>query len=114
MQTDQNTRVDPVPAAETGPARDTASGLTQDEASRRLAQYGPNSISTGKAVSPFSILLRQFRSLLILILLIAAALAAALGEMVDAIAILTIVLVNGVLDLESARRVAVAQRLIPC
>jgi Ca2+-transporting ATPase len=51
----------------------------------------------GTAVAPITIFLRQFRSLLIAILFVAAALAAALGETIDAIAILTIVVVNGVL-----------------
>jgi Ca2+-transporting ATPase len=72
-------------------------GLTSAEAARRRARYGPNAIAQGRATPPLAILARQFRSPLVLILFIAAALAAALGETIDAAAILTIVLVNGVL-----------------
>jgi Ca2+-transporting ATPase len=74
-----------------------ALGLSTAEATRRLAKFGPNSIAKGREIAPITIFLRQFRSLLIAILFVAAALAAALGETIDAIAILTIVVVNGVL-----------------
>jgi magnesium-transporting ATPase (P-type) len=66
-------------------------GLTSAEAARRRARYGPNAIAQGRATPPLAILARQFRSPLVLILFIAAALAAALGETIDAAAILTIV-----------------------
>ncbi len=75
----------------------TAGGLSTAEATRMMGQHGPNTIASAQQISPLRIFLRQFRSLLILILFVAAALAAALGETIDAIAILTIVVVNGVL-----------------
>lgn len=77
-------------------APDTA-GLTEAEAARRLAQYGENRIGSGRSVSPLAILLRNFSSPLVIILLVAAVLAALLGELIDAAAIAVIVVLNGIL-----------------
>ncbi|OFV65735.1 MAG: ATPase [Candidatus Syntrophoarchaeum butanivorans] len=74
------------------------SGLSQDEAERRLEVYGRNEIIEEKRKSRILLFLSQFKSFLILIL-IAAAIVSALvtGEMIDAIVILLIVLFSGVL-----------------
>jgi len=50
-------------------------GLTATEAARRLTQYGRNQIARHKPVSPFRLLLKQFASFFILVLLFAAILA---------------------------------------
>lgn len=67
-------------------------GLSSAEAARRLTQYGPNELQAARHISPWEILLEQFKNVLIIILLIATALSAFLGEGVDAIAIAVIVL----------------------
>ncbi|MEW6240693.1 MAG: cation-translocating P-type ATPase [Chloroflexota bacterium] len=67
-------------------------GLPSAEAARRLAQYGPNELQAGHRISPWEILLEQFKNVLIVILLVATALSAFLGEGIDAIAIAVIVL----------------------
>lgn len=67
-------------------------GLTQETARQRLAEYGPNELQASRRVSPWAILLEQFKNILIIILLIATALAAFLDHGVDAIAIAVIVL----------------------
>lgn len=72
-------------------------GLTSAEAARRLAEHGENRITAGQTISPLRILLRNFQSLLVVILMAAAILAAALGEMIDAAAIGFIVILNGLL-----------------
>jgi Ca2+-transporting ATPase len=66
-------------------------GLPQEAAARRLAEYGPNELQAARHISPWEILFEQFKNVLIIILLIATALSAFLGEGVDAIAILVIV-----------------------
>ena len=71
-----------------------AGGLTSQEVSRRLAADGPNELKEGARISPLRILLGQFKSLIIWILIVAGAVSAVLGEGVDAIAILTIVALN--------------------
>lgn len=67
-------------------------GLTEDEAAKRLQQYGPNELQARTHISPWSILLEQFKNVLIVILLLATALSAFLGHGVEAIAITVIVL----------------------
>ncbi|MEM2607565.1 MAG: cation-transporting P-type ATPase, partial [Candidatus Bathyarchaeia archaeon] len=46
-------------------------GLSQDEAQRRLMEYGPNELKREKRISPIKIFFNQFKNLLIIILLIA-------------------------------------------
>ena len=67
-------------------------GLPKEAAVRRLAHYGPNELQAARHISPWEILFEQFKNVLIIILLIATALSAFLGEGVDAIAILVIVI----------------------
>ncbi len=70
----------------------TPDGLTTAEATRRLAEYGPNELRAAHRVSPWTLLLAQFKNVLIIILLTATALSAVLGHGVEAIAITVIVL----------------------
>jgi P-type Ca2+ transporter type 2C len=72
--------------------KSTPSGLTNPEAARRLAEFGPNELQAAGRVSPWAILLEQFKNVLIIILLLATALSAFLGHGVEAIAITVIVL----------------------
>ena len=67
-------------------------GLSGTEAERRLAEYGPNELKAGHVVSPWKLLLAQFKNVLIIILLIATVLSGFLGHAVEAIAIAVIVL----------------------
>jgi len=68
------------------------SGLTADEAAKRLQTHGPNELQARSHISPWSILFEQFKNVLIIILLLATALSAFLGHGVEAIAITAIVL----------------------
>jgi Ca2+-transporting ATPase len=67
-------------------------GLTQLEAQQRLEVHGRNELEAARAVSPFALLFRQFRNVLMLVLLAAAGLSAVVGEIFDAVVILVIVL----------------------
>ncbi len=67
-------------------------GLTTSEAESRLLKYGPNELESVHRVSPWALLLEQFKNVLIVILLIATALSAFLGHGLEAIAIAIIVL----------------------
>ena len=60
-------------------------GLTTDEAGRRLAAYGANELQTAKRVSPLSLLIEQFKNVLIVILLVATGVSAAMGEGVETV-----------------------------
>jgi Ca2+-transporting ATPase len=70
-------------------------GLSGAEAARLLVTEGVNEIQREVGPGPLRMLVRQFASPLIALLGVACAVALALGEVVDAIAISTIVVVNG-------------------
>jgi len=72
-------------------------GLTSDEARKRLEKYGPNEIKTEKGISPWRILLGQFESPLVLMLLLATGLSVLIGELTDAITIVAIVIASALL-----------------
>jgi Ca2+-transporting ATPase len=76
---------------------DAETGLGTTEANSRLADAGPNRIEAVRKEGWFSILLRQFTDVLILILAAAAAVSFAVGEVGDTITILAIILLNGLL-----------------
>ncbi len=67
-------------------------GLIQDEANQRLVRFGRNELAERKKISPWLIFLEQFKNFLIIILLVAVALSAFLGEVADAIVIFVIVI----------------------
>ena len=72
-------------------------GLTNDEAKQRLTRYGSNLLKPKKRSDVLTLLLAQFRSPIILILLCATGLSFVLRDPVDAFIILTIVLISGLL-----------------
>jgi len=75
----------------------TPDGLTQAEAERRLGQFGPNLLPSEPPPGWLAIGLRQLRSPLIYVLLAAAAVALALGDLTDAAFIGVVLLVNSAL-----------------
>ena len=81
--------------AELGSAADR--GLSQDEAARRIAEHGPNTLPEEETKPLWRMFVRQFASPLIYILFAAAALAFVLGKHEDALVILIVVLVNSVI-----------------
>lgn len=91
MTTPSRTQVVPL----TSP--DIAVGLSSADARARLADAGPNEIHRDNAASPVALLLRQFTSPVIWLLLGASVVSGALGERLDAIAISAIVVINAVI-----------------
>jgi Ca2+-transporting ATPase len=81
--------------AQTATARNE--GLSSDEAARRLTVQGSNELVEAGAKSPWRILLEQFTSVLIVILILAAVISTVLGDHEDAIAILAVLILNAVL-----------------
>jgi P-type Mg2+ transporter len=73
------------------------SGLSTTEASDRLKKYGASSIKPKKKTGALGLFLSQFKSPIILILLFAIVLSFFLKDTVDALIILTIVLISGIL-----------------
>lgn len=70
-------------------------GLTTKQVEKRRKQYGYNVLETQKNTSKWLIFLKQFQDFMVLVLLAATLIAGLLGEYIDAIAIMIIVLVNG-------------------
>jgi len=73
---------------------DAAQGLTHAEAARRLAQYGPNTLAQAQQRSTLVILLDQFKSLIVALLVTATAIAFGMGEHIEALAILVVIVFN--------------------
>lgn len=78
---------------------DLERGLRDDEAASRLLVYGPNSLPEPPGRSLLRALLDQFANFLIVLLIIATAIAALIGEYVDAITIAAIVALTAILGL---------------
>ena len=72
----------------------SANGLSTAEAQNRLLKYGQNILKNEAKKSPFGLLLKQFRSSLVYLLLVAAALAFLLRDFNDGAVIVVILLVN--------------------
>ena len=71
-------------------------GLSQQEAGARLAKFGANELSEKPRPGFLALLWDQFNNYLVIILIIAALVSLALGEYVDSIAIMVIVVLNAV------------------
>jgi Mg2+-importing ATPase len=76
----------------------TTHGLSERAAARRLKRFGPNTIGESKPPSAVGLLLRQFASPLILILIGAALIAAVLKDWTNSVIILAIVTGSGALS----------------
>ncbi|MEA2058829.1 MAG: cation-transporting P-type ATPase, partial [Actinomycetota bacterium] len=74
----------------------TSGGLSSDEAARRRERFGPNKLEERGGRPQWRILLDQFTGFLIIILIVAALISLALGDVLDTIVILAIVILNGV------------------
>lgn len=76
---------------------DRKAGLTAAEAKRRLESYGTNELREKKKISPLALFLNQFRDFMVLVLVGAVLISGLLGEYLDAITIIAIILLNGCL-----------------
>jgi len=73
---------------------DPDQGLSSAEASSRLEKYGPNRLEGAKEKSLFSMIFDQLKDFLVIILIVAAVISILLGETLDGIIILAIVILN--------------------
>ncbi|MDH4262414.1 MAG: calcium-translocating P-type ATPase, PMCA-type [Spirochaetia bacterium] len=76
---------------------DPETGLSENDVLLRRAQYGKNEIEEGKRKSALLILFSQLKDFMIIILMGAAVFSALIGEYIDAIAILVIVILNAII-----------------
>jgi len=83
---------------------DPALGLDEAEAALRALKHGTNEITGAARRTPVALLLDQFKDFMILVLLGAAVVSGVIGELVDTLAILVIVLLNAVIGFVQAWR----------
>lgn len=72
-------------------------GLSEAEAASKLPVYGKNELAQGKRKTLASMFLEQFKSVMVIILLIAAMISGFLGDVTDSVLIFLIVILNAVL-----------------
>jgi len=79
-------------------------GLSSSEVSVRTEKYGPNQLQEAPKRTFLEMVIDQLKSFVIILLLVAAAISGILGEWVDAIAILLIVVLNAVMGVVQESR----------
>ena len=91
-------------------------GLSQEEALRRNKQYGINELPEKRKILPIFLYLKQFNSLLIYILLIAAVISFAVNHVLDATVIIAVVIVNSIVgfiqEYKAEKTVAALKKMI--
>ena len=79
-------------------------GLTDEQAKRRLKQYGPNQLEEALRPSFLKMLWEQLNNFVVILLIIASVISALLGDYVEAAAIMAIVVLNAILGIVQERR----------
>ncbi len=79
-------------------------GLTSEEATRRLESYGPNQLTEAPGVTFWQMLIDQFKSFVVIMLIVAAVISSLLGDWEEAAAIMAIVILNATLGVVQERR----------
>ncbi|WP_075980983.1 calcium-translocating P-type ATPase, SERCA-type [Bacillus massilinigeriensis] len=83
---------------------DFSAGLAEDDAKERSNKYGLNELKEGEKQSALLLFFSQFKDFMVLVLLGATLISGLLGEYIDAIAIIAIVIINGFLGFYQERR----------
>ena len=78
-------------------AVDPEHGLHAAEVERRMSLHGPNELPSVAQRGPLAILAAQFTDFMVLVLLAAAVVSGVIGDLIDTVAILVIVLLNAVI-----------------
>jgi Ca2+-transporting ATPase len=80
------------------------SGLSSQEAAKRIERYGPNQLAEAPPTTIWQMLWEQFNNFVVILLIIAAVISALLGDYVESGAIIAIVILNAVLGIVQERR----------
>jgi len=72
-------------------------GLSSQEAAKRLEKYGPNQLAEGKKTTFWEMVYEQLNNFVVIMLIVAAIISAVLGEVIDASAIVAIVVLNTIM-----------------
>lgn len=79
-------------------------GLTSSDVTQRTEKYGPNQLQEAPKRTFLQMVIDQLKSFVIILLLVAAAISGILGEWIDAIAILLIVILNAIMGVVQESR----------
>ncbi|MBL5796032.1 calcium-translocating P-type ATPase, SERCA-type [Heyndrickxia sporothermodurans] len=79
-------------------------GLSDSEVEKKRKQFGWNELQEGEKQSALMLFISQFKDFMVLVLLAATLISGLLGEYIDAIAIIMIVLINGCLGFFQERK----------
>lgn len=83
---------------------DFTRGLTEEDAKKRLKLQGYNELEEGEKQSALLLFFSQFKDFMVLVLLGAVLISGILGEYIDAVAIIAIVIINGFLGFFQERK----------
>jgi Ca2+-transporting ATPase len=79
-------------------------GLNNEQAARRLAQYGPNQLQEAPRPTFLQMLWEQLNNFVVILLIVASVVSALLGDYVEAAAIMAIVVLNAILGIVQEQR----------
>ncbi len=92
------------------------SGLSLQEAEKRLQVFGPNEIEKSETINLFKLVIEQVKSPLIYILIVAGIVTFSLGHFIDGIVIFSVIILNGLIgfiqEYKAAKSVLDLQKLV--
>ncbi len=89
-------------------ATDKNTGLSQEQAEERLKADGPNELRKGAAINPWSLLFDQFKSSVVILLLVATIISLAMKEYLQMAGILVALVINAVIGFLTEYRAKVS------
>ncbi len=91
-------------------------GLSTVEAKRRLRRYGPNRFKEPRKKSALLVFVNQFKSLILLLLAVAALLSFAFEEWIEGVAIIVVIIINAaigfLMEIRAVRSMEALRRLV--
>ncbi|GBD95334.1 MAG TPA: cation-translocating P-type ATPase [Nitrospirae bacterium] len=92
--------------------KSSTQGLSSEEVAERLLEYGPNELKEVKKKTLFMMFLDQFKDFMIMVLIAAAVVSGIIGELVDTIAIVVIVILNAIIGFVQEYRAEKAMKAL--
>jgi P-type Ca2+ transporter type 2C len=90
----------------------TSNGLSDEEAARRLAYFGPNRLPPSPRTSALRVLIDQLKSIVVVLLIAACAISIALGDLLEAVAIGAVLVINTLIGFGMELRARRAMEMI--
>jgi P-type Ca2+ transporter type 2C len=95
---------------------DLKNGLSKKDATDRLKKYGPNKIEQKSSISAWKIFFRQFKNIIVLLLILVSAISFAIGDAIEGVAVFVVILLNAifgfVIEYRAEKSVEALQKMI--